>query len=568
MGSAFSSSQSNDIEDLPTSKPSFSTSESVKFILSNSRPLLVSNEFFETQQQQNNGNMPWIEPKKRVGTAGKRRPLDRVPPKPVWPGLDHNGRPIEEEPAAEEEPSSSKNEEEAVAAAPSEDNKVDNNEDEAPRIPVLKPRGRKRRKATQLIWKEIMEEGGKMDTPLPKDLAADDPQAKRFKSVLETVGEEVVRERTPSPLEVPYLPRVTPAEDITAMTAEAGSAEMAGDSSSGGVVAMTAPRPGFQELVDQFPLVVKGISHIQFMLGKLVTSGKSGAGGEAGQQSQILQRQEAVLARMESCADHQEKSGKTKSLERRIEELEKQCEQQRKELASRDPLQDLPKLQTQEFAKKIQRLEDEARQRNAVITELQKSQEEERKESQKRVAEALRKIEQLQAQNEKLQRRNVKLQAFKDENERQRTNVRDLPSTFALGKNLNNTTDRPTARGLSRATKPYKRTDAKATKQAPAIYMDSSDSSNSFGSPALPQEDGANDWQSVDSPFSSGSLSSTKAVSPAKQRIAQGQSKRREDGTVIGRTTLPSGRRPSIKTSIRDLVPNYALDSLARSRST
>ncbi len=170
-----------------------------------------------------------------------------------------------------------------------------------------------------------------------------------------------------------------------------------------------------------------------------------------------------------------------------------------------------------DLQKRIQELQQEARQRDAIITELQKGQQQERKESCNRITEALQKIEYLQTQNEKLQR----LTATDDE--RAPRKVSDI--TFLRKDNMK--------------------------RQVRNVRSDSSESSDGFG---IPTRGGQRNRPLNDSPSSTGSWSSTKAISRRK-RIIPGLSLLRPNSNA--RTQ-----------SIRDLIPNYALDSLARGRST
>lgn len=553
MGFALSSSTStspppqNTEESTTSNKHSLDTKES----LSQHRSTLSA-----SVNHNDDSAMPWIEPKKRVGTAGKRRSLDRVPPKPVWPGLDHNGRPI---PGWKDETA---NDDETIS---NDDNKGGGEDDDHSNegieaLPPMKARSRKRKNPIQSVWKEIMDEGKTDDAPLPEDLQADDSsQSKRFKP--EHKDEEPLNTAT------------------RMMTTEGEMTEASG--------ATVAPLQNLQEIFQHWPSMVKGISHIQSMLEKLVHSSGAVASGKDHQKTPALERQDQILSRMESLAERQEGAHRetVENLQRRVKELQDLCQKQEASLASKNS------HDQQEHITTIRRLENEARQSDDVIKELQRAQENERRESQIRVTEALQKIEQLQGQNEKLQRRNTKLQAVKGENAQLRETLRRLTTSaerqafnFAMGKSRNNSTGRPIVdsrapRNRSSSldggvVRPLSTSRSKLVKLAAVKSSDSSTASNPFESPARRGEEISSDVQSDDSPFSAGSASSTKAVSRrGPKRIVPGTTlqtttnKKRDDGIVMNRTSLLGGRRSHTKTNIRDLVPNYALDSLARSTS-
>lgn len=394
--------------------------------------------------------MPVIfhESKRRLGNAGKDRPYSRIPPKPVWPGLDHNGKPVGEE-ATQDLPPMEMEPKDQPTAAPA-------------------CRSRKRKKTMPSVWKEIMTVS---EEQLPSDLQAAD-SSKELTTPPEAT--EIPTEPT-STLNCQDgdslpLPIVTPVDPVTVPT--------------------TDPSPPESNPVLQcIPDMISGLSDLQSKMDSLLSL-HSMLSEKQEESSQALKSHEAILSRMEAFLSRQE----THHSQRVIN-----------------------------LHKRIHELEQEARRRDMVIMELQKAQKQERRESQNRITEALQRIEQLQAQNEKLQRQTLS----KQEKHPLPRKVGD--ANFIHDVNLTK----------------KRRLDSQNS------ICDSTETSDGFDTPAKQEQ--KREPLLNDSPSSIGSFSSSKAFS-RRQRIIPGRSLLR---------STDSRRVPSI----RDLIPNYSLDSLARGRS-
>lgn len=562
------------------------------------RPRSVSNVSEEEEEEEKKhpptsssiSTMPviWHEPKKRLGNAWNNN-RSRMPPKPVWPGLDHNGRPVVEETkdtdTAEAEGAGTSaggggGAQSSHPPANANANSTTATEPPTGVPPLLNHRSRKRKKQPPAVWKEILNEGhDTATTELPSDLQADLAEATEAQKRLKTMGEEAG-----GPLPSPFIAPV----EIGAVTACA--VDQVDHSPPPADVSSLVSRNN--DLLSYLPAMAKGITQIQSMLGNIVSSGASSLVSKKHDEATVgaavatitsaeksnHQKMDAIISRMESAASRQEAEhfNLLNDKEQRIKELELSLKEQETRAQS----------EKEEYTKMIQVLEDEAAKRDDVITELQRAQEQERKESQNRVTEALRKIEELQEQNEKLIRRNSKLKAVKEEYDRQRAILRSRSTgldprqqTFLARKNTHNAMDIPVNDQGVRVMKSRKRassldgghfgTTRHQSSRSKTSRTPLSDSSvDSFGTPKSHNSSG-DEHHSDDSPFSSGSVSSTKAASRSKPKptciipgntIAQAKPKD-EDRAPKG------NRRFQVKANIRDLIPNYALDSLARGRS-
>jgi len=260
------------------------------------------------------------------------------------------------------------------------------------------------------------------------------------------------------------------------------------------------------------------ISQIQHTLGELVgivTSHNDSNSIQKQQQESFQQRQEEALSRMEVITSRFEAA------------VERQ--------------NSTPPGHIQELISQIQKLQQEAHERNAIILALQQSQEEERRESQQRMAEALQRLTVLQAEKD----------------------VQSAPTTF-----MTTTTNKATSTTTSRSsnvTTPQEYTmsspiaepviqssSSKNLHPLPHLRRlrssvrqrkkgeDDSSSMDTFGTPLSHQ----NDYKSDDSPFSTGrSISSS-------VRAVVGMRRNRK---ITPGASLVVPRNKTLK----DLVPHY-----------
>lgn len=394
--------------------------------------------------------MPVIfhESKRRLGNAGKDRPYSRIPPKPVWPGLDHNGKPVNDGLSSPDLPPTEKDPKDQPTAAP----------------PF---RSRKRKKAMPEVWKDIM---AVSEEQLPADLQAADSSNDVMAPEAAVIAAESSSTLNCQEVDSLPLPPIPPALPI--------------------VVPATDPSPSESNPVLQFlPDITSGLAEIQSKVNNLLSLHTT-ISDKQDEQCLVLKQHETIMSRMETLMSRQE----TQHSQRVIN-----------------------------LQKRIHELEQEARRRDMVILEMQKAQKHERRESQSRIVEALQKIEQLQTQNETMQR-----QATLSKQDKPAAPRKVVDSTFIHDFNFKK-----------------RRLDSQNS------FCDSTETSEGFGSPAK-QEPKRRPLLN-DSPSSIGSFSSTRA-NARRQRIIPGRSLLR---------STDSRRMPSI----RDLIPNYSLDSLARGRS-
>jgi len=160
----------------------------------------------------------------------------------------------------------------------------------------------------------------------------------------------------------------------------------------------------------------------------------------------------------------------------------------------------------------IQKLQEEVQERNAIIVELQQSQEEERKESQERIAEALQRLAEVQAEKDAL--------------------------SHAATPATTTTTPRSSASRRGDIGEPHRHSITRNTRSSSWRRTNGVDDSSidSFGTPMGSRQDD----KSEDSPFSTGgSISSHKAVAKRKRKITPGATLTRANKTL------------------KDLVPHY-----------